>query len=444
MTIGLLTPLFTGGIEHTNYFNGRLLTAEALKADQSANRQQHLQLGRALGAGIVHGLLVKQLGIGTQLMVQITPGLAINKLGQALSIQEETVELQLAKAATTTESSAGLFKPCGEDAGDTLLAPEGVSVLVMFPVSGFKGQAPKHEYTDNGTLNGCGDRFAVEGVRFKLVELDTANVPNLSTKTREQLSYLVTTTTGDALERGKRQSRLRNLLAHICLGTEPLTIFAKTPFLQAGDGSAFQSYGGVDALGLDDCEVPLALIYITGSTLHFVDNWAVRRGLTPESPSIKWPYPFGRRQTAEAQAVFFQFQEHLTDLLQKNPAIEAKMKATEYFRFLPPLGLLRKASWDNLATFFSGIPHWSEPRFIDGAMLPGWLNKVTDYWPIDLDLHEGVWLYQVWQNHIVSGPGKEIQPYFVFTTAHMPAWDAGRLDEARWDYFHFTEESDDG
>ncbi|MCB0238608.1 MAG: hypothetical protein KDH08_08165, partial [Anaerolineae bacterium] len=60
MTLELLEPMLHGGIRNTHFFNGRLLTAGDLRAEQQANRQQHQQLGLAVGAGVVEGYDVRQ------------------------------------------------------------------------------------------------------------------------------------------------------------------------------------------------------------------------------------------------------------------------------------------------------------------------------------------------------------------------------------------------
>jgi hypothetical protein len=52
----LLESILDQGIRNTNFFNGRILTADDLRTEQDANRQQHEQLGQAIGAGIVNGL----------------------------------------------------------------------------------------------------------------------------------------------------------------------------------------------------------------------------------------------------------------------------------------------------------------------------------------------------------------------------------------------------
>ena len=56
MTLELLESVLENGVANSHYFNGRILTADALRDDQKASRRQRRQLGRAIGAGIVCGL----------------------------------------------------------------------------------------------------------------------------------------------------------------------------------------------------------------------------------------------------------------------------------------------------------------------------------------------------------------------------------------------------
>jgi len=53
--VKVLEPVLDGGIENTNFFNGRLLTAEDLKAEQKAGRLHRRKLGCALGEGVAWG-----------------------------------------------------------------------------------------------------------------------------------------------------------------------------------------------------------------------------------------------------------------------------------------------------------------------------------------------------------------------------------------------------
>ena len=52
MSIELLQPLLEDGIRNVNFFNGRLLSAEDMRAEQVASRLQHQLLGQAIGEGI--------------------------------------------------------------------------------------------------------------------------------------------------------------------------------------------------------------------------------------------------------------------------------------------------------------------------------------------------------------------------------------------------------
>ena len=80
MATQLLEPILTNGIRQTNFFNGRLLTATDLRDQQAANRRQHEQLGRALGAGIVSGLdVVADNGLPNAPTVRVGKGLAVNR-----------------------------------------------------------------------------------------------------------------------------------------------------------------------------------------------------------------------------------------------------------------------------------------------------------------------------------------------------------------------------
>lgn len=81
MATELRTPILEQGIANTHFFNGRLLTAEALRAEQEANRQQRQRLGQAIGGGVVYGLQVQgtsttsQTEGATSAVVRVTAGL---------------------------------------------------------------------------------------------------------------------------------------------------------------------------------------------------------------------------------------------------------------------------------------------------------------------------------------------------------------------------------
>src|SRR5690606_4863427 len=97
----LLEAILDEGVHNPNYFEGRLLTAAALREDQEAHRTRQRQLGRAIGRGIAEGLWVTVESAGSAQsapLVRVGRGLAINGLGQALELKSsEVVALAVTK-----------------------------------------------------------------------------------------------------------------------------------------------------------------------------------------------------------------------------------------------------------------------------------------------------------------------------------------------------------
>lgn len=424
MSTQLLEPILKNGIQNTHYFNGRLLTAEALRTDQEANRQQHQQLGQAIGAGVVYGLDVEELTLASSApgspssLVKVSSGLALNREGQGLYLPNDT-EVSLVTQAPPPDSQAGLFAEC--DPGATTTAT-GVSayILVLTPASGFRERAPMSGLGGNGKVTGCGSRYAVEGVKFRLLRLN------------------LTLSVSDTV--------LQNVIAHLCFGAAELPGFYRDAFERVSGESPYNTYGVLDSLStLTDCDVPLALIYWGDDEIEFVDMWAVRRRVTQLSPSPIWPVFVSERRLAEAEAVFLQFHEQLDALIQSSPnqAAIASIEAGDHFRYLPPAGLLpvNEGGSGGLdrTTFFTGIPH-PDPTFIDGAQVQALFKDSLNYEPIDLSNPSGremVWLYKVRENEEAISGG-EVQPYIIFATGHMPPIGAPRFDLARWNYSNFV------
>ncbi|MCB0112025.1 MAG: hypothetical protein KDE53_39150, partial [Caldilineaceae bacterium] len=172
MATQLLEPILTNGIRQTNFFNGRLLTATDLRDQQAANRRQHEQLGRALGAGIVSGLdVVADNGLPNAPTVRVGKGLAVNRLGQPLELPQDLL-LDLARQQDQADIAAGLFADCGRPSSGTVALGRGLYILAVTPASGYQERVPLVRFNEPGRADGCGDRYAVEGVQFRLVNLD--------------------------------------------------------------------------------------------------------------------------------------------------------------------------------------------------------------------------------------------------------------------------------
>jgi hypothetical protein len=438
----LLEPILDNGVPNPFYFEGRLLTAAALREDQDAHRTRQAHLGRALGHGVVHGLWVRLESAGSSAeapRLSINAGLAINGKGQTLELPAREV-VALARESKPRAEATGLFRTCEPPATQVEATGEGFYVLVLAPASGFRGRAPASGLSEPKAGGGCGSRWAVEGVRLRLEPIDPLAVAELSAETRQLLQDELLGATGEA-----GRSRLRNVVAHLCLGTEPLAGFAADPFARrsAPDGgteAALARYGALDDLAaagrLTDCDVPLALVLWRTGGVEFVDNWAVRRRLAPPATAAPWPTLSGGRRRAEAEATLFQFQEQIAWLVRRvsNPG---RIRARQYFRWLPPAGLVPIAGGGRrgvaAATFLDGVTT-REPRiYVDGARLRELVETSFGQPPVDPAGGEFLWTYRVRQNHRLPSESGTDSPYLVFASGHMPYVGTARFDVARWD-----------
>jgi hypothetical protein len=80
------------GLQRPNFFEGQLLTAEDLAAEQDYHREQHYRHNRLmLGSGVVRGLSVSVgSGAATSAVVSVRPGVAIDTLGRELEFEGPT------------------------------------------------------------------------------------------------------------------------------------------------------------------------------------------------------------------------------------------------------------------------------------------------------------------------------------------------------------------
>ncbi len=319
--------ILDGGIRNTHFFNGRWLTAEDLRTEQEANRGHHRQLGRAIGEGVVQGLEVElaDAGSGSRVpRVTVSAGLALNHRGDTLALAQG-VELALTQRIEEVPPEAGLFSSCANPGGELILTGAGAYVLAVCPASGFRERAPGRELGDERTLAGCGSRYAVEGVRFRLVRLPLTGGGDDPVRTEVQGLL--------ALSDAESLSRLRNLLAHLCLRSSAGAV--GTTRLRAGEAPAFDAApSALDDLrasgGLGDCDVPLALLRWDNGGVRFLDRWAVRR-------VARWrPAPADLSLlAADGLERLLQFLDHLRDIT-RPPAQLSSMRLERLFRFVPP------------------------------------------------------------------------------------------------------------
>jgi hypothetical protein len=304
---------FLTGLRAPHYANGRLLTAEDLKADQEAMLARLGYTGEAAGAGIVAGFEVSQVANS----LKVTAGLGINRKGQAVRLVEASVELSLAVLPDTSAVTVGdgRFNNCNlAPAEGGTLVDTGAYLLAVAPVSQLQGSVSVKTISTNTST--CASRWEVDGVQFKALLLESAPVRNAD-----------------------NASIYRNLLAHWCFGTEELRTLPQDPFSFPAD------YSGLDLLSEDDltpCDLPLAVFYWDNQTLRFVDQWSARRRVTHTFPAEEWHALIADRRVADAQARFLQFQAQLEAMRQSTTqfsSLSTRYGGTD-FRYLPPVGFL--------------------------------------------------------------------------------------------------------
>jgi len=441
----LKEPIIEGGIKNPYFFNGRLLTAEDLQDQQSAESLHHRQLGRVMGEGIAQGM---EVGIvsngtgGTTPTVSITPGLAVNRGGQVLELFD-TVYLKLVRDNTAVKGGAGVFAPCALANPNPVSTGAGVYILVVAPASDYEGKAPMNYPGDAGKLSGCNHKYQKEGVLFRLVPLDITNASIVGNGIGKEALEVINK--NDPAGR----SLLRNLLAHLCLGTEPAAGFSVDLFRTAGSTAALQQYGPLDALRssscLTDTDVPLALLLWTANGLEFVDMWPVRRKVHNPHVFKNTPYPMTDRRAAELEAAHLHFQEHIKALVKSQGAgAAASIKAVEYFRFLPSVGMIplygaQAGKEKNEIKFFEGLTARA-PVFIEGIKLRDLIQTSYSHDPIDLEEKELIWLYRVRQNMQKVGQKPTVggQAYLVFSTGYIPFRGEAQYDLSRYDYSNYS------
>src|SRR5271157_896321 len=424
-SVDLNSPVLTGGILNTNFFNGRVLVAEDLTSLQTASAQHQQQLGRVLGAGVAWGMNVT-LPDPTQPVLQVTKGLALNRKGQAVSLPVDA-QVQLVKSAEMQAATAGLFAICQPPQN---LVPTNLDcyLLTVSPASGYQGSAPMtgSSSLSSGFATSCGSAFAVEGVQFNLLPLGVSNDTDPTTLRGQaaqlfcslnplwdQLAAASGSTASLQAQIAPMLSKFRNLMAHLCFGTDKFQGFAANPFGRTNGDSLFAEYGLLDDLrdigALTDCAVPLALVYWTSAGIQFVDMWSVRRPVFAATASHAWAPLAGRRREVEGLAMFLQFQCQIAGLLKSLSASTlSNIQATDYFQYLPAAGLLPIAG-------VQGFPGFSYPQFFSNqtvrpnspaytrdAKFAAFISGSFLYPPIDLSSNELIWLYLVPGNSQLS------------------------------------------
>jgi hypothetical protein len=418
-----LTETITdGGIPWINFFNGRLLSGEDLSKEQNSNLEGRRRLGRAIGEGVAQGLEVsipENINTRDTPYVVVEAGLAINRQGQTLKLENETnVKLTRPLNADSSGTTSFTFDDCRPLQPGVYIAKAGVYLLTIAPARKNEGRAAVSGL-DNVVAR-CNTHHAVEGVQFRLIQLGL-NADEL-----------------------RDTNHLRNIIAYKCFGidrTKPPVTFPIDPF------NSMPRQTLLDDLRprlLTDCDVPLAVINWTSAEgIKFVDMWSVRRRVSAPSASGTWGAVVDERRRSVGEAMFLQFQEHLVSL-NKAGLNPGTLIAANHFERLPPVGIIPLAAGTSAQGFngrnFFQAQTYREPVFIEGARFERLVRESVAYPPITLGSGELIWLYQVRQNMetIAAGGSGAPRPYLIFSNGHMPFCGEARFDVNRYNYSNYS------
>lgn len=456
MSSDLNTPIVEGGLERIPFFNGRVLTAEDLQTEQAANATQRKRLGRALGTGVIQGLFVDRVDDGPAdppTTVTVEPGLALAPSGRVLELPSE-VELSVVSEIDreATAGTKGQFARCS---AREVVMTSGTGAYMLFaePASEPEGRTPRARLGGDGAAGECGAQYRVEGAQLRLVHLDTGDsdlVPeSLQSKQGRQTEVERAFNESDDSD-PKRRSKLRNVLAHVCLRTpSALTDTASLydTLRRQSRGNDPRPDGPVDVLrkrAREDPEgvslhdaVPLCLLYWSGDRIAFVDAWSVRRRV--HRPDPQRPTPVTARRRAEAEAAIFQFQDHLADLRQRlDFGDRIQLGVEDCFLFLPPFGTVPNEEGDregfDIYRFFDSLST-RKYLYVERETLQDLVGEATQFDSFRTDTEQLVWRYRVRED--VQSGGDENSSFVVFTSGFVPHAAEPQYNLSRWGYANY-------
>jgi hypothetical protein len=433
----LQQPLTDGGIRSVNFFNGRLLSGKDLTREQTARRAADARLGRAVGDGVAYGLEVARdadLDAPAAPVLRIKAGLAVNRVGQTLRLATD-VSVALTRRFGAAESGC-VFANCTPLTGGTYVAGAGVYLLTIAPAQTAEGRAATNGLDPTNVA--CNTDATVEAVQFRLININPLRYAALDVAS----------------------AQFRNRLAYRCFGVEARERNVIDPWRVDAP-----RYGLIDELrevGLDDRDVPLALVFWTAGGIQFIDTWSARRALLepdalsgfsfqrdPLEPDDLSSFAFiaRRRRLVEAHAMCAQFQAHLGDVL-ASASNTATVVGAEMFRYLPPFGIvpLQRAPLRGFVepAFFTGIVRRPNPGsnqrtpFIDVRLLGTLQEQALTGSPTDVVSKEFLWVYRSWQNVKAGVDGQSVQPMVAFASGLLPNLAIAHFDMARFDYSDYA------
>ena len=274
-----LDAIFTDGIQHPNFFNGRILTATDLREEQEANEKRSRYVAQATGTGVVYGLNVQPNPDNTNL--RISAGLAINLRGDTLELPtNNTISLLSTQREALSDDAESPFAPC-DLTGLTTVSGNIDTNYYMLAIT--SANRLSTQLAPNSGINGssdhCTSRYEEIGVQFRLIPIIA--------------SFLT-----DTPENKLSESLRRSYLSHWCYGTQMIESKLATPLnFNQLDGHGLEDFlrqqQGRD-ISLSECDVPLAIFHYKNTSVQFVDMWSVRRPCQPKTRPLVYPTQYSR------------------------------------------------------------------------------------------------------------------------------------------------------
>jgi hypothetical protein len=347
-------------------------------------------------------------------ILTVSKGLAFNEDGQALELRRD-VTVGLVRVDAPTGGAGADFADCDVVLPGTVGL--GVYVLTVGPASADAGKAVVAGLGNQPA--DCNTAYSVEGVRLKL--------------------FPVPLEEGDLDE----PDLLRNRIAYRMFDGDPEDDASITdPFGRRGASSTLLDEMRRSCFGSTD--VPLAMLHwepVKG--LQFVDEWSVRRRSVRAPGPGPAQSPLDAARLVQGEAVTFQFQAHLRDILRQDPRPEI-LAAESHFEHLPPVGVLPlgvpPARGYGYREFFASVPTRG-PSFIEGTHLRGLFLEGLAYAPIHLPRDEVIWLYEIRENRqrVEGATLGNVAPCVVFSTGHLRYRADARFELAYWNYASYAE-----
>jgi hypothetical protein len=290
-----------------NYFDGKFLRADDLKAEQSYDRQMVALSNQPFGTGVAYGF---DLSLGAGDTLRVGGGLAIDPAGGLLRLPADAaVSIQLlidrsrqtqAATAATNGNGNGAFGNCVQTAAtppDNVADPGGLFLITIAQAEALCGE---EDVLGNPCEEACvtssGRPFVVEGVVLRALPL--------------LLTVPLVTSAAVALT----QTHFRSRVASAYFAMERGRIGS----LISRDGlsSAAWCAGALAACGRD---VPLGVLGRAGTSTIFLDAWTARRERLDAQAHRYWQYRMRMRALDIFLAQVLQFQCQLRDGLQTQP-----------------------------------------------------------------------------------------------------------------------------